>query len=224
MFTTGWAAPRRRSACQTADVLSHDLDATTFWSAPPTSTNSLAALAFSVDPGCLRKGWGIMGFLKNNPVQSSRAYPILSDVNTARCCPARAAAPETAAQCLQAIARAPAKDVASDAPRPRTPTAATSSARVPSVSDDDAQNWRCRWGRVAEIWGADQKVVASRLCALRASTSAVRQTDRLRGAAHPVVNIRTSEHHILSRPLLSVRMFGSWGKKRADASSNCAAL
>ena len=44
-----------------------------------------------------------------------------------------------------------------------------SSARVPSVSDDDAQNWRCRWGRVAEIWGADQKVVASRLCALRAS-------------------------------------------------------
>ena len=74
----------------------------------------------------------------------------------------------------------------------RTPTAATSSARVPSVSDDDAQNWRCRWGRVAEIWGADRKVVASRLCALRASTSAVRQTDRLRGAAHPVVNIRTS--------------------------------
>ena len=48
---------------------------------PPTSTNSLAALAFSVDPGCLRKGWGIMGFLKNNPTQSSRAYPILSDVS-----------------------------------------------------------------------------------------------------------------------------------------------
>ena len=36
--------------------------------------------------------------------------------------------------------------------------------------------------------------------------------------------IRTSEHHILSRPRLSVRMFGSWGKKRANASSNCAAL
>jgi hypothetical protein len=52
----------------------------------------------------------------------------------------------------------------------------------------------------------------------------VRQADRLRGAAHPVVNIRTSEHHIFSRPLLSVRMFGSWGKKRANASSNCAAL
>ena len=33
------------------------------------------------DPGCLRKGWGIMGFLKNNPKQSSRAYPILSDVS-----------------------------------------------------------------------------------------------------------------------------------------------
>src|SRR5580693_1657063 len=33
MFTTGWAAPRRRSACRTADVLalkSHNLDATTF--------------------------------------------------------------------------------------------------------------------------------------------------------------------------------------------------
>ena len=68
------------------------------------------------------------------------------------------------------------------------------------------------------------KVVASRLCALRASTSAVRQTDRLRGAAQPVVNIQTSEHHIPSRPRLSVRMFGSWGKKRANASSNCAAL
>jgi len=40
--------------------------------------------------------------------------------------------------------------------------------------------------------------------------------------AHPVVIIRTSEHHVLSRPRLSVRMFGSWGKKRANASSNCA--
>jgi len=33
MFTTGWAAPRRRSACRTADVLalkSHNLDATNF--------------------------------------------------------------------------------------------------------------------------------------------------------------------------------------------------
>jgi hypothetical protein len=63
---------------------------------------------------------------------------------------------KTAAQCLQAIARATAKDEVSDAPRPCTPTAATSSARVPSVSDDDAQNWRCRWGRVAEIWGAER--------------------------------------------------------------------
>jgi hypothetical protein len=50
----------------------------------------------------------------------------------------------------------------------------------------------------------------------------VRQADRLRGAAHPVVNIRTSEHHIFSRS--SVRMFGSSGNKRANASSNCAAL
>ena len=124
------------------------------------------------------------------------------------------------AQCLQAIARATAKDEVSDAPRPCTPTAATSSARVPSVSDDDAQNWRCRWAGSPKF-GAR---IASRLRDLRASTSAVRQADRLRGAAHPVVNIRTSEHHIPSRPRLNVRMFGSWGKKRANASSNCAAL
>ena len=32
-------------------------------------------------PRFLRKGWGIMGFLKNNPMQSSRAYPILSDAS-----------------------------------------------------------------------------------------------------------------------------------------------
>src|SRR4029077_18216036 len=40
MFTTGWAAPRRRSVCRTADVLAlkaHNLDATTFWSAPQIS-------------------------------------------------------------------------------------------------------------------------------------------------------------------------------------------
>ena len=38
--------------------------------------------------------------------------------------------------------------------------------------------------------------------------------------------IRTSEHfHVFSPPpRLSVRMFGSGGKKRANASSNCAAL
>ena len=156
----------------------------------------------------------------------------------ARCCPARAAAPEraranpaghrrcaekgavecmalppvpaearpvharsscgikTAARCLQAIARATAKDKVSDAPRPCTPTAATSSARVHSVSDDDAQNWRCRWAGSPKFGARNQKIVASRLCDLRASTSAVRQADRLRGAAHPVVNIRTSEHHI----------------------------
>ena len=40
--------------------------------------------------------------------------------------------------------------------------------------------WRLRWLQVLDD------------TALRASTSAVRQTDRLRGAAHPVVNIRTS--------------------------------
>src|SRR4029078_10433629 len=44
--------------------------------------------------------------------------------------------------------------------------------------------------------------------------------------AHLGAIIRTSEHfHVLSTLLcLSVRMFGSGGKKRANASSNCAAL
>ena len=166
-----------------------------------------------------------MGFLKNNPMQSSRAYPILSDVSGFP----GSKIGDTFDSCN--IGHGPLKRCGSSGVHPLAldrgnvfRQSRESSARVPSVSDDDAQNWRCRWSRVAEIWGADQKVVASRLCALRASTSAVRQTDRLRGAAHPVVNIRTSEHHIPSRPRLSVRMFGSWGKKRANASSNCAAL
>ena len=79
---------------------------------------------------------------------------------------------------------------------------------------DDAQNWRCRWGRVAEIWGADQKVVASRLCALRASTSAVRQADRLRAAAHPVVNIRTSHPVAPALECSDVRLVGQETRKR----------
>ena len=47
----------------------------------------------------------------------------------------------------------------------------------------------------------------------------------LRSAASSAI-IRTSEHfHVFSPPpRLSVRMFGSGGKKRANASSNCAAL
>ena len=50
-------------------------------------------------------------------------------------------------------------------------------------------------------------------------------TVNLRGA-HLAPIIRTSEHfHVFSPPpRLSVRMFGSGGKKRANASSNCAAL
>src|ERR1700738_2434393 len=50
-------------------------------------------------------------------------------------------------------------------------------------------------------------------------------TVNLRSAASSAI-IRTSEHfHVLSPPpRLSVRMFGSGGKKRANASSNCAAL
>ena len=45
-------------------------------------------------------------------------------------------------------------------------------------------------------------------------------------SAHLAPIIRTSEHfHVFSPPpRLSVRMFGSGGKKRAIASSNCAAL
>ena len=38
MFITGWAAPRRLSACRTADALapkSHNLDATIFWLRAP---------------------------------------------------------------------------------------------------------------------------------------------------------------------------------------------
>ena len=86
---------------------------------------------------------------------------------------------------------------------------------------------RARWtlrlleNKVVELGIVDCASDSTIHCDLRASTSAVRQADRLRGAAHPVVNIRTSEHHIPSR--LSVRMFGSWGKKRANASSKCAA-
>ena len=50
MFTTGWAAPRRRSACRTADVLAlkaHNLDATTFWSAPQISATLPSGIANS---------------------------------------------------------------------------------------------------------------------------------------------------------------------------------
>ena len=55
-----------------------------------------------------------------------------------------------------------------------------------------------------------------------------RAVDRVRtlGALLIVTIIRTSEHfHVFSPPpRLSVRMFGSGGKKRAKASSNCATL
>jgi hypothetical protein len=50
MFTTGWAAPRRRSVCRTADVLAlkaHNLDATTFWSAPQISATYPSGIANS---------------------------------------------------------------------------------------------------------------------------------------------------------------------------------
>ena len=35
-------------------------------------------------PRFLRRGWVIMGFLKNKPTQSSRAYAILSDAASLR--------------------------------------------------------------------------------------------------------------------------------------------
>ena len=117
-------------------------------------------------------------------------------VTPARCCPASAAAPERA--------RA----------NPAGHGQATMTRRIGDAAGRGRRNFGAR----------SQKIVASRLCDLGASASAVRQADSLRGAAHPVINSRTSEHHIFSRPLLSVRMFGSWGRKRANASSNCAAL
>ena len=119
-----------------------------------------------------------------------------SSVTPARCCPASAAAPERA--------RA----------NPAGHGQATMTRRIGDAAGRGRRNFGAR----------SQKIVASRLCDLGASASAVRQADSLRGAAHPVINSRTSEHHIFSRPLLSVRMFGSWGRKRANASSNCAAL
>ena len=148
-------------------------------------------------------GAGDHGIFEKQPHAKCRTYPMLSvasvfpvarsgtpsTVETWRCpgClrsskarPVHARSScgiKTAAQCFQATARATAKDEVSDAPRPCTPT--TSSARVPSVSDDDAQNWRCRCSGSPKF-GARTKVVASRLCGLRVSTSAVWQADRLR--------------------------------------------
>ena len=141
-------------------------------------------------------------------------------VTLARCCPARAAARERARATLQVTGGAEKGAVGwrEAAPRPCTPTAATSSAGVPSVSDDDFAELAMPLGQGRRSLGrGTKKIVASRLCALRASTSAVRQADRLRGAAHPVVNIRISEHHILSRPLLrvsDVRLVGQEARKR----------
>ena len=70
-------------------------------------------------------------------------------------------------------------------------------------------------GRVAEIWDAYQKVVASRLCDLRASTSAVRQADRLRGPSsgkHP--NIRTSHPLAPALECSDVRLVRQETRKR----------
>ena len=45
----------------------------------PMFTEGFDTLDLKEAPRFLRKG--VMGFLKNNPVQSSRAYPILSDAS-----------------------------------------------------------------------------------------------------------------------------------------------
>ena len=88
-----------------------------------------------------------MGFLKNNPMQSSRAYPILSD------------------------------------------------AASPSVSDDDAQNERCRLGRVAEIWGAEPKSCCVKVVRLKGKCvrgPASRLPSRCGPSSGKHPNIRTS--------------------------------
>ena len=69
-------------------------------------------------------------------------------------------------------------------------------------------------GGVAEIWGAEPKSCCVKVVRLKGKYVRSLASRPLRGAAHPVVNIRTSEHHIPSR--LSVRMFGSSGKNRAN--------
>jgi hypothetical protein len=102
---------------------------------------------------------------------------------------------------------------------PRLRQAVASKRRL-NCSPEQIAGWLKRWpcgdgcNHVSNS-GREPKSVASRLCDLRASTSAVRQADRLRGATHLVVNIRTSEHHIPSRPQCSdVRLVGQETRKR----------
>src|SRR6476646_12146709 len=113
----------------------------------------------------------------------------------------------TAAQCLQAIAQAPAK--VSDAPRPRTPTAATSSARAPSVSDETR-------GRVAEISGADQKLLRQvvRLKGKYVRSPANRAPSRRGPSSGKHPNIRTSHPLAPALECSDVRLLGQETRKR----------
>ena len=63
---------------------------------------------------------------------------------------------------------------------------------------------------MAQIELSEEEVAS----ALRASTSAVRQTDRLRGAAHPVVNIRTSRPLAPALECSDVRLVGQEARER----------
>src|SRR6476659_9842429 len=63
---------------------------------------------------------------------------------------------------------------------------------------------------MAQIELSEEEVAS----ALRASTSAVRQTDRLRGAAHPVVNIRTSRPLAPTLECSDVRLVGQEARER----------
>ena len=44
-------------------------------------------------------------------------------------------------------------------------------ARVPSVGDDDAQNWRCRWAGSPKFGARNQKVFAARPALLPYATN-----------------------------------------------------
>ena len=82
MFATGWAAPRRRSACRTADILalkSHNLDATIFWfrapnfgdPAPAASPILRVIVAHRTDAASLKIGLArllCMGLFFKNPM------------------------------------------------------------------------------------------------------------------------------------------------------------
>ena len=63
------------------------------------------------------------------------------------------------------------------------------------MSDDDAQNWRCRGGRVAEIWGAEPKNCCVKVVRLKGKyvrSPASRPPSRCGPSSGKHPNIRTS--------------------------------